>query len=505
MTVSSVLGAIARRDSTRFTVARWVFLRCLGLTYLAAFVSLWTQLGGLIGSDGILPAAEFLQAASERLGTARFWLLPTLCWWSASDTFLYALCALGTLAAVLLIVDVAPAVCLGVLWVAYQSLTTAGQTFLLFQWDSLLLEAGFLAIFFAPWRFRPRLSGDAPPPRVMRLLLWWLLFRLMLSSGVVKLASGDAAWRGLTALTYHYQTQPLPTWFGWYVHQLPDWFQWASCVIMFVIELVVPWCIVGPRRLRHLACWVLIGFQGLIAATGNYCFFNLLTVALCLLLLDNEGWPYWCRARLLTLDPPAGQRVSPAWPSWIIVPVAGLVALASAAPMAALASKRGDWMKPLAVVHQLVAPLHLVNSYGLFAIMTTTRHEIVLEGSDEGVRWRAYAFKYKPGEPTRPPAFVAPHQPRLDWQMWFAALSSYKQHPWFVRFCRQLLRGSRDVTALLAHNPFPLHPPRYLRAVVYEYRFTDAATRRVDGAWWHRTQRGLYCPVMSLQPSDEGR
>jgi len=503
MTPASVFRAIACPDRSRFTIARWVFLRLLGAAYLCAFLSLWTQLGGLIGSQGMLPAAEFLQVAAERLGVVRFWLLPTLCWLSSSDASLYALCAMGSLAAILLIIDVAPAACLGVLWVTYLSLVTVGQTFFLFQWDSLLLEIGFVSIFFAPWRWRPRWSGDAPAPLATRVLLWWLLFRLMFSSGVVKLASGDAAWRGLSALTHYYETQPLPTWIAWYAHQLPDWFHWIACLLVLLVELVVPWLIVGPRQWRHAACWVLMGFQGVIAATGNYCFFNVLTVSLCVLLLDDLAWPYWCRERLVAPDDrtPAVSR-QPAWPVSLVTVV---VLLASMAPMASLAQKRSSWMKPFTIVYQWTAPFRLANPYGLFAVMTTTRREIIVEGSTDGITWRAYEFKAKPGEPTQRPGFVAPHQPRLDWQMWFAALGSYEEHPWFLKFVRQLLRGSPDVTALLAYNPFADQPPRYVRAVAYRYQFTDAETRRRTGAWWRIANRRRYSPPLSLRPDDEGR
>lgn len=480
-------------------LTRWVFLRLLGVIYLIAFVSLWTQIHGLIGEQGLLPAETFLQAVRQQVGTECYWFLPTLGWIGASDLTLHLLCAVGAVSAALLIVDLAPALLLAVLWADYLSLTLLGQVFLSFQWDILLLETGFLAIFFAPIRLLPRRPADDPAPsRLMVWWLWWLLFRLMVSSGLVKLASGDPAWRDLTALTVHYETQPLPTWIGWYAHQLPDWFHRVSCAVMFGIELAVPLLIFTPRRARIIGTWILIGFQVLIAATGNYTFFNLLTIALCILQVDDRVWPAWLR-RWARAGQPGTPRVRGAWPGWIIVTLSLLLALLTIVPMAHLSRGRLSVPRPLLWLSQRLEPWNLVNQYGLFAVMTSSRHEIVVEGSHDGIIWRAYEFPSKPGDPARPPAFVAPHQPRLDWQMWFAALGSYEQHPWFLRFCQRLLEGSPSVLALLARNPFPESPPRYLRAVVYNYRFTDLAIQRATGAWWRRERLGLYCPVLSLQ------
>ena len=329
------------------------------------------------------------------------------------------------------------------------------------------------------------------------ILLWWLLFRLMVSSGVVKLASGDPAWHHLTALSYHYETQPLPTWIGWYAHQLPRAFQVVSCAVMFAIELGAPWLILGPSRVRHGACAALIGLQLLIAATGNYCFFNLLTVALCVLLLDDTVWPRALRERF-TRTPPAAPRPR-RWPRWVLVPVVVVLLLDSAARMDGLIGPRRPWPAPVTAFLAALEPLQVVNSYGLFAVMTTSRPEIIVEGSDDGTTWQAYDFKYKPGDLRRRPAFVAPHQPRLDWQLWFAALAgNYRGAPWFLRFLQEILQGSPDVLALLAANPFPGHPPRYVRASLYDYHFTNPTTRRADGAWWRRDRQGLYCPALSL-------
>jgi len=276
-----------------YFLTRWIFLRALGVIYLIAFVSLWIQISGLIGHDGILPADQYLSAVTQHcdargIALDRYYFWPTLCWFSASDGFLHFLCAAGSVLAGLLIIGIAPAPCLALLWLLYLSLVTVGQDFLGFQWDNLLLETGFLAIFFAPRQWLPRLPTETCPPRVLLWLLRLLLFKLMFSSGCVKLASGDPTWRQLTALTYHYQTQPLPTWIGWYAHQLPVRFQEFSCAMMFAIELGAPFLIFAPRRLRFLGGAALACLQILILLTGNYTFFNWLTLALCLLLLDDQ-------------------------------------------------------------------------------------------------------------------------------------------------------------------------------------------------------------------------
>lgn len=470
-----------------------LFLRLLGLVYLIAFLSLLVQVEGLIGSRGILPIAELLEWARAQTGPERYWLLPTLCWLDAGDGFLFFLCGCGAALAGLLLLEIAPAPVLVLLWAFYLSLVNAGQIFLGYQWDSLLLEAGFLAIFLAPLDPRPR--ADWRPSPIALWLLRWLLFRLMFSSGVVKLRSGDPSWRGLSALRFHYETQPLPTWAGWHVHQLPVWFHTLSCALMFVTELAVPFLVFAPRRFRFAGCGALLAFQILIATTGNYCFFNLLTIALCLLLLDDAALPRRWRERTA---PAAPSRRPRAWPRWVLAPVAGVVLTVSGADLLATLGLGLPWPAPLVALERAVGPFRTINGYGLFAVMTTSRPEIVVEGSDDGMTWRPYEFKWKPGDLRRAPAFVAPHQPRLDWQMWFAALGTCERNPWFIRFLVRLQEGSPPVVRLLAGNPFPQAPPRRIRSTLYDYRFTGLEARRKDGAWWRREPLGPYCPELPL-------
>jgi hypothetical protein len=485
-----------------FRLSRWLFLRLLGCVYLAAFLSLWVQIHGLIGSRGISPVGNFLVAEHQAYGARAFLLVPTLCWFDPSDAYLSWLCGGGTVLAALLIIGVAPVPVLFLLWSCYLSLTVAGQQFLGYQWDTLLLETGFLAIFLAPLKLWPRLAQEAESSRVVLWLFRWLLFRLMFASGAVKLMSGDPNWRNLTALQYHYETQPLPPLTAWYMHQLPGWFQQCSVLATFAGELILPLFAFLPRPFRHLGCSGLIAFQLLILATGNYGFFNLLCIALCVLLLDDAFYPSRLRARLAGTKPPGAPARKPPWREWLLSPLAAAIVGMSLVPFVAKVIDPRSWPNLVLETYFIASRFESVNTYGLFAVMTTERDEILVEGSDDGQTWKAYDFKWKPGDLKRCPGFTTPHMPRLDWQMWFASLGTFEQNPWFGRFLLRLLEGSPDVLGLLEHNPFPKRPPRYVRASFYRYHFTNFAERRESGAWWRREARGLYCPALSLQRLD---
>ena len=479
-----------------YVLASWAFLRLLGVVYVIAFGSLWMQLDGLSGREGIVPVAPLLAAAQHSLGIERWWQFPTLCWLDASDGFLYLLCGLGVGLGILVVLGLLPALNLLVLWALYLSFATVCQPWLGFQWDNLLLETGFLSVWLAPLTLHDRWRRAVPPSPLALWSLRWLVMRLMFASGMVKLSSGDATWHDLTALVYHYETQPLPTWIGWYAHQLPMAWQRASTLVMFGIELIVPWLILAPRRLRLVACGCFVALQLLIAVTGNYGFFNLLTLILCLLLCDDAVWPHTWRARLNVAPSSARPR---RWPTWSLAPIALVIFIMSLIQTIGSFRWHVQWPTPIPQVASWIAPFRTVNSYGLFAVMTTARPEIIVEGSNDGQTWLPYAFPWKPGDVMRRPGFVAPHMPRLDWQMWFAALGSAQYQPWFRHFLERLLQGTPAVVGLLAHNPFPHTPPRYIRAVVYTYHFTDRATQRTTGAWWRRERQGLYMPVLSLR------
>jgi len=441
------------------------FLRALGVIYAIAFVSFGVQAAGLAGSHGILPVADFLKAVRTAAGGTAPWQVPTLLWLNASDAALAALWIAGALLGIGAAAGFKQRLLLAGCLFLWLSVCAAGQEFLSFQWDYLLAEAGFLALF-----------ADHSPVRIF--LFRWLLFRLMFFSGAVKLLSGDPTWRNLTALSYHYQTQPLPTPLAWWMYQLPASFQKFSAVVVFCVELLAPFLFLSPRTFRRIGGAATIGLQLLILLTGNYAYFNWLTIALCL----------W-----LFIEPEVRKGPRPLPHRAISAALAGFIAMVSFLLFIELFN--GPMPPGTPEILHAVAPLRIVNSYGLFAVMTTTRPEIVVEGSADGENWRAYEFPYKPGNPLRPPPVVAPHQPRLDWQMWFAALGTYQQNRWFVNFMVRLLQGDRAVIGLLSYNPFPNAPPRYIRARLYEYHFT----RPGEKGWWRREERGIYFPGVSLK------
>ena len=482
------------RPPTYFAARRW-FLRAVGLIFLIAFVSLWVQIDGLIGSNGITPVREFLPAARAQLGDRALSILPTLCWFNSSDTFFHFLCGGGVVLSLVLVVGIAPALSLVGLVAFYLSLTIAGQTFLSFQWDILLIEIGFLSIFLAPWRLWSKRGTDPPVSRAALFLLKVLLFKLLVMSGVVKLTSGDDSWWDLTALDYHYWSQPLPTVIGWWADQSPEWFKKFSVAFCLVVEIIVPFFIWAPRRLRLFACGLLIFLQVMIAATGNYCFFNLLTIALCLLLIDDDVAASLRETRARRIATRPQDKLSICAATAVIV-----VTLPLNAQLIYSALKpEAEWPRLLGSVYARAEAFRIVNGYGLFRVMTKDRREIIIEGSADGLDWKPYEFKWKPGDVMRAPGWCAPHQPRLDWQMWFAALGSYRQNPWFVQLVISLLHGKPQVAALFERNPFPQNPPRYVRAALYRYRFTTAEEHRETGAWWKRQELGEYLPSVSLE------
>jgi predicted DCC family thiol-disulfide oxidoreductase YuxK len=487
------------RPPTYLWARRW-FLHTLGVIYLIAFVSLWVQVDGLIGSNGISPVNQFLPAVHEQLGGRAYSLLPTLCWFNSSNAFLHFLCAGGVFSSLLLIAGVVPVASLIALFVFYLSLTIAGQAFLSFQWDILLLETGFLAIFLAPWQIWPKRGREPPVSRAALFLLKLLLFKLMVMSGVVKLTSGDDSWgwldhsfhwSALTALDYHYWSQPLPTVFGWWADKSPEWFKHFSVAFCLAVEIIAPFFIWAPRRPRLIAAGLIVFLQIAIAVTGNYCFFNLLTIALCLLLIDDA-------AIARKYETVIGRRYSHRLSICGAIAVIILTAPINAWLIFTAFKPDASWSRPLAAVYGRVEAFRIVNGYGLFRVMTKDRGEIVIEGSADGVDWLAYEFKWKPGDVKRAPGWCAPHQPRVDWQMWFAALGAPQQNPWFGGLVVRLLQGSRDVSRLLARNPFPDQPPRYIRASFFRYRFTTLEEHRQSGAWWKRQELGEYLPTVSL-------
>jgi predicted DCC family thiol-disulfide oxidoreductase YuxK len=482
--VSRLLWGPERYPPTWHLVS-WLFLRLLGLTFLTAFVSIGVQITGLIGSDGILPVANKLATLTAEHGPWRVWVSPTLFWINSSDTALVSACVAGAAAAVLIVLNVLTRSMLVIAFVLQLSLWVVMPVFGNIQPDALILEVGLLAIFLT--------AGS----RIVIWLFRWLLFRFMLLSGLVKLLTHDTSWAQLTALDYHYETQPLPTPLAWYAHQLPDWFQQLSVLSMFGIELLLPWLIFMPRRLRFVAAWGFLVLQVAITLTGNFYFLNLLTIFLCLFLFDDRALAGVLPARIV-----ARWRFRLPTPGRLATVAAG--ALASVVLVVNLASiwKRIEQQPlpgPLVTLIETTSRFGITNFYGFFGVMNTTRREIVVEGSLDGEHWRAYEFRYKPGDLSHCPRWSIPHHPRLDWTMWFAAGEPPYHNPWFGDLLYTLLEGSPPVLALLADNPFPGAPPKWIRATLYEYRFTTPAERAATGDCWVRKWLRPYVPPLSLE------
>ncbi|MBV8144516.1 MAG: lipase maturation factor family protein [Gammaproteobacteria bacterium] len=472
-----------------YELVSFLFLRGFGLIYLAAFLSFAVQAQGLIGSHGIQPLTELTDAAAANLGRGRFWQMPMVFWWSSSDQALRLVCWGGVAGSLLLACNVLPRLVLPLLYLLYLSLLYAGQTFMTYQWDTFLLETGFLAIVLSL----------ATLPGIW--LLRWLLFRFMLMSGVVKLLSGDPNWWNLSALSYHFLTQPLPTPLAWYAARLPAGTLTFATGAVFVVELVLPFLIFSPRRPRFVAGVGILLLEACILITGNYNWFNLQTMLLCLPLFDDAALRRVLPPRLLAHVPPGTAQPRRSRTQRLLI--GGVVSLLVLCSCTEMDMRFGGRPPALAQsIDRFFEPFHIVSSYGLFAIMTTKRDEIVIEGSADGIEWREYEFRYKPGDLARAPPWNIPHQPRLDWQMWFAALDDPRTLPWFWRFLQRLLENEPTVTALLLKNPFPERPPRYLRAGFFEYDFSDDAAK-ARGRWWQRRWLGLYFPIVSLKDHDK--
>jgi lipase maturation factor 1 len=472
-----------RVERPSYAISSALFARALALIYAVAFASFGMQVRGLLGSDGILPVKDFLGAVRANYGGVAFWRLPTLFWWANTDYTLLAIPWGGFAIALVIAISRRPQsgyarIAFALLWFYYLSIVMAGQIFMSYQWDLLLLEAGFLAIFLrSSW------------PRIW--LFQWLIFRLMFESGLVKLQSGDPAWRNLTALAHHYQTQPLPTVLAWYMFQLPLWFQKLSTFFTFVVELGLPLLMLGPRRCRHIAAAGTIALQLLIFLTGNYTFFNLLAIALSLFLFDDAFW-----RDLFRKPAPTGPRPASHGNRFVTAALFIAIMLLSCTQLMAMF---GRAPRALTRIADAAAPFGIVNGYGLFAVMTTNRIEIEIEGSNDGTTWQPYVFRYKAGPLNRAPGWIQPLQPRLDWQMWFAALGTYRDNPWFLQFILRLLEGSKPVLALIERDPFAGSRPLHIRAMAYDYRFTTFEERRRTGNWWKRELLGPYLPPVSLK------
>jgi hypothetical protein len=500
-------------------IPRWIFLRALGLIYFSAFYALVFQIRGLLGPDGILPAGEYLDAVTRQFGQARFWFAPSVLWLSSGGHMLMAMCWVGMIASLLLVLNVWPRATLLICFVCFLSFVAAAQDFSGYQSDGMLLEAGFISLFFAPAGLWPGLGKSTPPSRASLFLLQWEWFRIYFESGVVKLASGDIEWRNFTAMDDYYQNGPLPTWVGWYVQHLPHGVHAFATGATLVLELGVVLMLFLPRRWRIACFFIVTLWQIPVILTANYTFLNYLVLVLGFLLLDDrfilrvmpERWKERLTSREIAVqaaDSGTGSE-SPA------ISLIGKRPKPIAAFKLALASVMLIWVFYATTVQMIwmllphaplpvspvaaLEPFRIANRYGLFAVMTRGRYEIEFQGSDDGQNWRAYPFLYKPQDLGERPRIYAPYQPRFDWNLWFASLGGWRENIIVPSTEERLLAGSPDVLALFAGNPFPQSPPKQVRAVLWQYWFTTMAEKRATGMWWRRKLLGLYAPVLERE------
>jgi hypothetical protein len=494
---------------------RWIFLRGLGLIYFSAFYSLFFQIKGLIGPNGILPAVDYLQLVTTSLHGKRFWFAPSLLWFGAGNHALMALCWGGLIAAALVVLNLWPRVSLALCFVFFLSFVSVAQDFSSYQSDGMLLEAGFIALFFAPRGLRPGLGSANPPSRASLFLLQWEWFRIYFESGVGKLASGDVSWRTLRAMDDYYQNGPLPTWIGWYVQHLPHWFHASATAYTLLTETLIVWMLFLPRRWRIACACIVTPFEISILLTANYTFLNYLVLLLGILLLDDRTMEWLLPRRVqlfiarghvnVTVDA-ASDQTGPGFEWRKIMSAAGMLMSAVCLGLIFYSATAQLLFKlapsvpiPEAPVRWL-DPFRIANRYGLFEVMTHERYEIEFQGSNDGKNWIAYPFRYKPQAIDRAPGIYAPYQPRFEWNLWFASLGSWREYRFVVWTEERLLKNDPDVLALFAENPFAEAPPKQVRAVIYQYWFTDLKTKHATGNWWRREVLGDYAPGLEREP-----
>ena len=503
-------------------IPRWLFLRSLAAIYFSAFFSLFFQIRGLIGPNGVLPARQYLTAVEHSLSASRYWFAPTLLWFSSSNAMLMALCWIGLTASIGALFNLWPRLSFFICFVCYLSFVAAASDFSGYQSDGMLLEAGFISLFFCPSGLLPGWGAHSPPSRASLYLLQWEWFRIYFESGMVKLLSGDTEWRHLTAMDEYYQNGPLPTWIGWYAEHLPHWFHVATAGATLVLELVLVFMLFFPRRVRLICFFIVTPWQIAVILTANYTFLNYLVLALGFLLVDDGFLRRFVPARF-RLPAPAVQA-SPAEPE---APLSIFESIEEPPPIRPKSSHLHSvrlatsavlltWVAYVTTVElirmpfpeiplptapvSILEPFRIANQYGLFAVMTRGRYEIEFQGSNDGQTWTPYPFRYKPQAINQPPRIYAPYQPRFDWNLWFASLGDWQQNS-LVPFAEErLLSNSPDVLPLFETNPFANVPPKYIRAVLWQYWFTSMEEKHHSGNWWRRQLLGLYAPVITQQP-----
>jgi hypothetical protein len=529
----------ARRGLRGRLAPRWIFLRALAAIYFSAFYSLLLQIKGLIGPEGILPAHHFMAAVAQQMGITRYWYAPSLYWISASSTVLMAVTWIGLFASVIAFLNVWPRLSFFVCFVCFLSFVGVSSVFSNYQSDGMLLEAGFLALFFAPRGLKPGWGASDRPSRASWFLLQWEWFRIYFESGMVKLASGDPQWRNFTAMDEYYQNGPLPTWIGWYAEHLPHRFHAATVACTLGLELGLVFMMFFPRRVRLICFFIVTPWEIGVILTANYTFLNYLVLSLGFLLLDDKFLLRFVPARFRPheREPVPEPEPQEKQPLSLLALVEASVASVKMEPQervptrmnflgrfhsflrssrVAVAAIMLTWIAydttvemigiplrrniPQALAPPLAAlePFRIANRYGLFAVMTRGRYEIEFQGSDDQVNWTPYRFRNKPQALNEAPRIYAPYQPRFDWNLWFASLGGWRDNEIVPLTEERLLLGDADVLALLGGNPFPQIPPRYVRAVLWQYRFTSMEEKRRTGDWWRRKELGLYAPELTM-------
>jgi lipase maturation factor 1 len=510
-------------------VVRWIFLRLLAAIYFSAFFPLLFQIEGLNGPRGILPAHRFLVALQGAMGSLRYWYAPTLFWISSGSHTVMAVIWLGLAASIAALFNFWPRLSFLICFICFLSFVTAAQAFSNYQSDSMLLEAGFLVLFFAPGGVVPGLGITRPPSRAALFLLQWEWFRIYFESGIVKLLSGDPQWRNFTAMDEYYQNGPLPTWIGWYIEHLPHWFHAATVAGTLAMELAVVWMLFLPRRARLICFFIVTPWEIGVILTANYTFLNYLVLALGVLLLDDRSLHWLLPQRVREALPLTA-------PSITVPPDSELLSMsespvANSEELPARVRDGADWIHATGVVLSGVMltwiayvttvemihmpwpdlplpslpvtalePFRIANQYGLFAVMTRQRYEIEFQGSNDDQDWKPYPFRFKPQALDKAPGIYAPYQPRFEWNLWFASLGEWQQNDFVPLTEERLLENAPDVLALFRSNPFGQTPPRYVRAVLWQYWFTSMEEKRRTGNWWKREFLGLYAPELTRQP-----
>jgi hypothetical protein len=476
---------------------RWLFLRGLGLIFFSAFYSLYFQIDGLIGPNGILPATDYLKLVRSAYPLLGFWYAPSLLWLGAGKSAMSLLVWGGMIGSIALVLNLWPRAAIAVSFVAFLSFIGAAQDFSSYQSDGMLLEAAFLSLFFVPSGLRPRLGLHDPPTRASLFLLQWEWFRIYFESGFVKLASGEPQWRDLTAMDKYYENGPLPTWLGWYVQQWPHWFHAATSLLTLVVELFVVLLIFFPKRSRLICFLIVTPLQIGIILTANYAFLNYLVLLLGVLLLDDDLIPR--RVRQATSGASVTNRAAGGWGSdrRTRVPQSILLIWIFVATIVAFLAPSSEIVSLPAVA---LEPFRVANRFGLFAVMTRARYEIEFQGSADGRNWRPYLFRYKPQDIHEAPGIYAPYQPRFDWNLWFASLGTIDQNRWVMNTEVRLLENQAAVLRLFRNNPFARQAPRAVRVVLWQYRFTTEDEKRRTGDWWVRQWRGLWALAAIRQP-----